>query len=82
MDNNTLIAGVSLAVSLAGIVLGVINHKRIVSTCCRYEIEASLDIDNTTPLAKNEVNPPRERLPPRERNFSRHIIFPPGADEP
>jgi hypothetical protein len=61
MDNNTLIAGVSLAVSLGGIVLGIINHKRIVSTCCRHELEASIDIDNTTPLAYNESRSLRER---------------------
>ena len=40
---------VSLALSLGAVVLGVINHKRIRSSCCGKEASVSLDIEATTP---------------------------------
>ena len=40
---------VSLALSLGAVVLGVINHKRIRSSCCGKEASVSLDIESTTP---------------------------------
>ena len=40
---------VSLAISTAAVVLGVINHKRIRSSCCGKEASVSLDIENTSP---------------------------------
>ena len=49
MDSNNIISAVSLVVSVLGAGLVAINHKRIRSKCCRQEISASLDIENTTP---------------------------------
>ena len=49
MDSSSIAAYVSLAVSLGAVVLGVINHKRIRSSCCGKEASVSLDIEATTP---------------------------------
>ena len=40
--------GASIVV-VVGLIYGAINHKRIRSTCCRRTMEASLDIESTTP---------------------------------
>jgi hypothetical protein len=48
MDNQTM-SIVALVVSIGGIVLGIVNHKRIRSNCCGKKGEASFDIDTTTP---------------------------------
>jgi hypothetical protein len=55
MDAQGVIAYVGFAMSVATIVVGAINHKRIKSTCCKKEISASLDIENTTPPVVNET---------------------------
>ena len=51
MDSNSsnILSIVSLSVSIAGIVLGVINHKKIRSNCCGTKGEISIDIENTSP---------------------------------
>ena len=48
----TIIAYTGFIVSLATMILGIINHKRIRSTCCKKELSVSIDVENTTP---NEV---------------------------
>jgi hypothetical protein len=40
---------ISLALAIAGMVVGAVNHRRIRSTCCRREASFSIDIDSTTP---------------------------------
>lgn len=52
MDNGQVMGMVALIVSVIGTVIGVINHKRIRSTCCGKKLETSLDIENTTPTIK------------------------------
>jgi hypothetical protein len=54
MDNNTLTtAGLATTFTVAiGILYKIymaVNHKRIRSNCCGKKIEASLDIEDTTP---------------------------------
>ncbi len=39
---------ISLALAIGGMVVGVVNHKKVVSTCCKKEASFSLDIDATT----------------------------------
>ena len=46
---DSVAAYVSIALSIGAIVLGVINHKRIRSSCCGKEASVSLDIENTSP---------------------------------
>ena len=51
MDTQTgqLLSILAMVISAGGIMIGVINHKRIRSSCCGKKAEASLDIENTTP---------------------------------
>jgi hypothetical protein len=54
MDNSQLTtAGLTATfTALVGIaykIYMVVNHKRIRSNCCGKKLEASIDIDNTTP---------------------------------
>lgn len=39
----------AILLSGASAVIGVINHKRIRSTCCGRKAEVSFDIESTTP---------------------------------
>jgi len=62
MDNNAFISYLSLAISIASVVLGIVNHKRVRSNCCGRIGVVSLDVEpttpNTEPLAtKNQNNP-------------------------
>ena len=52
MDENNIMGIVALIVSIGGVVLGIINHKRIRSKCGDKVIEASIDIENTSPELK------------------------------
>ena len=51
MDGLTsdILSVVAIIVSVVGTVIGVVNHKRIRSKCCGRQVEASIDIENTTP---------------------------------
>ena len=59
-----VLSGISIALSVGTIVLGVISHKRIRSTCCGKKADISLDIEDTTPSkthpapAELKINPP------------------------
>jgi hypothetical protein len=49
MEQNSILAIVALVVSVVGTLIGIINHKRVKSTCCGKTLEASIDINQTTP---------------------------------
>jgi hypothetical protein len=67
MENNVL-SGVAIAVSVGTAVLGVINHKRVRSTCCGKKAEVSLDVEDTTPQgAKAGIRPPTPPSPPEPK---------------
>jgi len=57
MENNggEMMSIIALVISAGGIMLGVVNHKRIRSNCCGKKLEASLDVENTTPTKPNEI---------------------------
>jgi hypothetical protein len=57
MDNTTtsIIALVGIALSIGSTVIGVVNHKRIRSNCCGKKLEASLDIDSSSPIKGTSV---------------------------
>lgn len=57
MDNqdNTIIGFVSILLSVATVIMGAINHKRLRSSCCKKEIEVSFDVENTTPPPKAQA---------------------------
>lgn len=48
---DSIAAYVSIALSIGAIIMGIVNHKRIRSSCCGKEASVSLDIENTTPPA-------------------------------
>jgi len=54
MDTTTQTGGilgmVAFAVSTLGTIYATLNHKRIRSNCCGKKLEASLDVENTTPV--------------------------------
>lgn len=49
MDTNAIMGYIGFGLSIASIVLGVINHRRIRSNCCGRVGEVALDIENTSP---------------------------------
>lgn len=48
MTNILGLAGFGL--SLLGAIYTALNHKRLRSKCCGKDIEASIDVENTTPI--------------------------------
>jgi hypothetical protein len=63
MDSNTtgVLAVVGMVLGTAGTLFAAANHKRIRSNCCGKKIEASLDVEETTPPTS---------LPPKKVSFS------------
>ena len=60
MDTNTVLIYVSGVLSVASIVLGIINHKRIVSDCCGRKYQVGLDI---SPTEKNNDIIQKDHVP-------------------
>jgi hypothetical protein len=50
MDENNILGIIALVISISGVIFGFINHKRLRSRCNDNKIEASIDVDNTSPL--------------------------------
>jgi hypothetical protein len=59
-DDSTITSIIAIVVSLGGIVLGIVNHKRIRSNCCGKELMASIDVETTTPPNKLQIKVPAE----------------------
>ena len=51
MDQNAtnIIAYLAFISGMSGAIYTALNHRRIRSNCCGRKVEASLDIENTTP---------------------------------
>ena len=49
MDNNMVLSISGIVVSIAGVLYTAVNHKRVRSKCCGKVMEASLDVESTTP---------------------------------
>lgn len=58
-----IVSWLSLALVVGGIIVGVINHKRVRSTCCGATKTISLEIDNITPKADTKI----EAMKPDEK---------------
>jgi len=50
-----IVSWLSLGLIVLGIIGGVINHKRIRSTCCKHEASVSLDVENTSPKGDTKL---------------------------
>ena len=55
MDAN-VISYISIITSVGALVVGVVNHKRIRSSCCGRKGELSFDIDKTSPIIQRKVS--------------------------
>jgi hypothetical protein len=53
MSDANIASYVAVAFGVATTILGIVNHKRVRSTCCGREANASLDIEQTTPPGLN-----------------------------
>jgi hypothetical protein len=49
MDQSSIMATIAIIVSVGGTVIAAVNHRRVRSSCCGRKLEASIDIENTTP---------------------------------
>ncbi len=47
-SSGSTIGGISLFISICGMIYTAINHKRIRGQCCGHKVSASIDIDTTT----------------------------------
>jgi len=63
MDQNStnIISYIAFISGVSSGIYTVLNHRRIRSNCCGRKIEASLDIENTTPP---QNAPPGGAVPP------------------
>ena len=48
-DDSSIVSYVAIAISVFTTVIGIVNHKRIRSSCCGKKTDVSLDIEDTTP---------------------------------
>jgi hypothetical protein len=46
MDDNRILGIVALVISIGTTIMGIINHKRLRSKCCKRSIEVQVDIDS------------------------------------
>ena len=58
MDTTNILGLVGFAISIAGAIYTAVNHKRVRSKCCGKLLEASLDVENTTPPKPLEIKTP------------------------
>lgn len=56
-DEASITAYTAIAISVLTTILGIVNHKRVRSTCCGKKGEVSLDIEQTTPPGLNIKKP-------------------------
>lgn len=49
MDSSEITGAIALIISIGGVIIAIINHKRIRSNCCGRDMSVSVDIENTTP---------------------------------
>lgn len=54
MESSDVLATAAIVVSVLGSVIAAINHRRLRSSCCGKKLEASLDIETTTPQKSEE----------------------------
>jgi hypothetical protein len=64
MENSTIVAMVSMILTVSGILVGAVNHKRIRSNCCGVRGEVSLDISDTTVSVKGSPALPAPKETP------------------
>lgn len=62
MESNSVLSIVAIVLSVIGMIIGIINHKKIKSKCFGVDLgETSIDITTTTPEAPSSL---KIKLPP------------------
>jgi len=65
------VGGISLFISIAGMIYAAINHKKIRGQCCGRELSASIDIESTTKEDEKKEAEPEDATPkPRRSSVS------------
>ena len=65
MENN-IISIVGMVISVLGSLFVICNHKRIRAKCGKHEINASIDVEETTPPLKIKIPPKLPQSPKEE----------------
>ena len=64
MNDSMILSIATASVTVIGIVIGALNHRRCRSKCNDMKLEASLDISDTTVSVKGSpVLPPQKETP-------------------
>jgi hypothetical protein len=73
MDGNSILSIVAIVLSVLGMIIGVINHKKIKSKCFGVDLgETSIDIESTKDSPSNlRIKVPK--LPPSPKEEEGHI---------
>jgi hypothetical protein len=58
-STNSVLTILALVISVGGTILGIVNHKRIVSRCCGRKADMSLDIQDTRQEAPKSPGQPQ-----------------------
>jgi hypothetical protein len=66
MDTGSVLGGIGVFLSIAGIVYSAINHKHIRSKCCGREIDFSIDIESTDQANTGNTKNQEEKLEVRD----------------
>lgn len=59
---NTILSWLAIVLSVGSVAIGVINKKKIQSTCCGKKAEMSLNISNISePVSPTKLDKPEEK---------------------
>jgi hypothetical protein len=65
-DDSSIVSYVAIAISVFTTLIGIVNHKRIRSSCCGKKTDVSIDIEDTTPpgvkIAKIKAPAPTDEV--------------------
>jgi len=68
MDDNNIMSIVAIVLSVVSAIVGVVNHKRIRSSCNGKELVVALDIENTSPKKELKIV-----VPPEVNNYNKEL---------
>jgi hypothetical protein len=62
MDSNNILSTIAIIISVAGVIVQIINHQKVTSRCCKREASFSLDITNTLDSSDIKIKNPEENI--------------------
>jgi hypothetical protein len=69
-STSNAVGGISLFISICGMIYTAINHKKIRGKCCGHELSASIDIEPTTPSSADKAEVKATVAETKERRSS------------